>query len=274
MKTPSRFIAVFLIIVCIAAPVLADAGHVAEGIAFIDAGVERVIRRALGKPAGAITQLDMLNVTLFSVDKESDPPVRDLSDLKYCANLKSISIYNSQVTDISPIEGIESLEVFSGPEYPLDYSPLLKRKNLKSADLFYVDRDVFRRLVQSAERLYTIAITYSDITGGDLKLLEKHADTLHTLSLNYCLIGGDITFLESLKGLESLTLYNCAITNIDTLAGLTNLTECLDLRGNDIQDYSALRSLTGLKLAFLPYNAMSIIEQIKKALPQTEFITD
>lgn len=81
----------------------------------------------------------------------------------------------------------------------------------------------------------------SSITDADLQGLTSLSIYGGTYKQNY-----DLTGIEHLTGLTSLSLTNCGIDDISSLQGLTNLTS-LTLTDNHISDISALQNLTKLK---------------------------
>jgi internalin A len=79
----------------------------------------------------------------------------------------------------------------------------------------------------------------------------------------------DITSLQSLTNLTSLSLSNNQISDISFLQSLTNLTE-LDLRGNQISDITSLQSLTNLTELDLRGNQISDITSLQFLTHLTE----
>lgn len=88
----------------------------------------------------------------------------------------------------------------------------------------------------------------SSITDSDLQGLTNLSIYGSNYNQNY-----DLTGLEQLTGLTTLSLRNCKIDNISSLSNLTHLTS-LTLTDNHITDISPLSNLTGLKKLYLRGN--------------------
>lgn len=84
---------------------------------------------------------------------------------------------------------------------------------------------------------------------------------LKSLSLTYCEIE-DISPLKGLNNLEELMLYDDNITDVSPLRGLTNL-KFLELYGNQITDIGSLEGLINLKSLDLANNRITDITPLK-----------
>ena len=128
------------------------------------------------------------------------------------------------------------------------------------------------------------ATNYADIAGmTNLKSLTVHGAAsndfsfLTTLkSLEKLEISGvslssdDLTVIGSTTALTDLTLTDCSLSSIASLAGLHNLVT-LDLSGNSIRDLSALSNMQQLEQLHMSYNAINSIG-IVSTLPSLQVL--
>jgi Tol biopolymer transport system component len=123
--------------------------------AFADTALERVVRVALNKPAGTITQADLLSlkeldgsgsgiVDLRGIEQLSllatlllpDNRVEDLSPLASLKVLRSLDLDNNRVHDLLPLAQLSQLEVLILSRNQVqDLTPILGLANLRSVEL-------------------------------------------------------------------------------------------------------------------------------------------
>lgn len=100
----------------------------------------------------------------------------------------------------------------------------------------------------------------SNNTIKDISGIENLVN-LKSLTLTYCQIE-DISPLKGLNNLEELMLYDDNITDVSPLKGLTNL-KFLELYGNQITDIGSLKGLINLKSLDLANNRITDITPLK-----------
>ena len=77
---------------------------------FSDEKLEKQVRVELGKANGPLTKADLAMLeTLNANDRE----IESLSGLEYAVNLSSLSLYNNQISDVSPLASLTKLENLS-----------------------------------------------------------------------------------------------------------------------------------------------------------------
>ena len=168
----------------------------------------------------------------------------DLETLKQFTNLKWVFIGSNNLTDISILAEIPTLEGIEASDNEIsDISFIRNMKKLKYIYLVHnriSDISVFSELTTFKE----IWLSHNFITdisplAGNKKLVE--------LGLNGNNIG-DISVLSGMNKLEVLCLTDCGITDISPLSGCKSLND-LEIRGNNIADLSPLDGLNIEKLA-------------------------
>ena len=115
-----------------------------ESIVFNDAALEAKVRAAMNKPEGDITAgRSTKSVTELVLSNEwqpempEDQKIRDISALKYFANLIKLQLTFNAVTDISALSGLTQLKILDlGGNSVGDLSPLTKLTNLTDLSLF------------------------------------------------------------------------------------------------------------------------------------------
>jgi len=105
MKSQNRLLRLLCLLALLTGAPDSAAGQII--VEFPDPNLEAVIRDALGKPSGPIsdTHLAMLTGPLDA----SGAGISDLTGLEYCVNVTSLYLYDNQISDISPIGGLTQL---------------------------------------------------------------------------------------------------------------------------------------------------------------------
>ena len=177
--------------------------------------LQQAVREALEIPDEIPIHLgDMTGLhNLFLIEIEH--AVRSLKGLEYAVNLKVLVIDRSQVSDLTPLAGLEKLESLSIVKSEvLDLTPLVGLENLRVLKLY-------------DNRISDI----TPLTGlVNLERLELHDNQI-----------SDLTPLTGLVNLEVLQLHYNQISDITPIRSLTKL-ERLTIIGNPI-DYTQLGNL-------------------------------
>lgn len=199
-----------------------------------------------------------------------------VSDVSMILSLPSLRFFNASwgthITDISALSQTSNLTSFYLDREVADFSPLLNHKNMQSVHLAGVSRDMFASLIRAWPKLADLEVDKAPITGQDLYLLKDLA--MSVIQLNQCPIG-DIAALSTQTALDDLRLMYCGVTDVSPLADLTNITYCIDLRGNDIPDISPLLGLTDLKSLYVSSTGTYTLEALEALMPATRVsITD
>ena len=197
------------------------------------------------------TPADMLGLTFLDA---SGLGIADLTGLEYALNLRTFECTHSQISDLSPLAGLDKLENLAFNTNQIsDLSPLAGLSNLRSLNLH--DNEI------------------SDISAlaglSNLEMLDVHANQISDASAvsglssleTLILEGNQISDISPLSGLSNLRLLRLGINEISDLtplSGLSNL-ETLSIYANQISDVSPLPSLSSLKSLVLSGNQISDI---------------
>ena len=168
--------------------------------------------------------------------------------------MRSLSLANNQITDISPLSELVNLDILNlGINNITDISLLSELVNLK-------------QLYLGNNKIYDISPLSGLVYLGILDLNFNNITDISPLSTlvkleELRLWGNQITDISPLSGLvnlQGLFLVDNQITDISPLSNLTNLT-WLELSGNQITNVSPLSNLTGLTRLWLAENQISDI---------------
>lgn len=176
---------------------------------------------------------------------------KDIIILKELPNLKHLDVIASDIDDLTTIgelTQLEGLAVGGGKMFakPTDYSPL---KNLTKLKYFmgyglYNFNDM--TVLENADDLAHLELTYADIQTGFDVIREK--ENLLVLELYSC-TAEDFSPIGNCSKLKRLSLNK---TNVDDLSFLENLKELEYLNINDVkaEDYSVLLELPKLNTLY------------------------
>lgn len=173
-------------------------------VSFTDSVLETIVRTSIGKPSGDITVDDVKSVTRLDLSNEyqhyitDETVIKDINGLEYFTSLEILDLSSHQVSDITPLKGLQKLTYLILDDNPItDISPLSKLLNLKL-------------LVLSNCK----AVDYTPLANLiNLQYLKLDNSTLT-----------DITPLISLTNLTHLYLSGCSVINYLPLSDIyTNL---------------------------------------------------
>lgn len=266
------FLALVLVLaMCI--PVL-WAGAADNAVRFADPVLEAKVREQLGRPDGELTTEDVKNVENLNFGNEegSTDRITSLDGLEAFESLFSLSAYNNDIEDVSPLSGLKRLQYLDlGGNRISDLSPL-KDLNLVGVGL-WGNQITDLRPLQEMTGMENLSLDGNHIT--DLTPLFRMSRlTQLTLGDNEI---SDISPLANLKNLQYLNLGANQISDLRPLKGL-NLTELyiwwnqvsdltplkdmnsmerLDITNNPITDVAALSGMTNLKFLHLGGNGIA-----------------
>ena len=191
------------------------------------------------------------NLNLFYYNLDGEPcdntEVEDIARLK---RLKTISIQGNNITDVSFLKNMTSLEtlLYWGNSEQVDFTPIQHCENLK------------------------------EFCGGNFQLENlapfKECTSLTTLSLEYVesrFLENDVSYIndisdiKNLVNLEKLYIKGENITDISALKYCTKL-KTIDLYGTNAEDYSVLLELPNLE--YLGIDKGKLTESEIKALEE------
>jgi len=106
-----------------------------EPVVFNDPNLERVVRAALNKPTGVITNVDMAKLKVLKVINEN---INDLTGLEYAVNLDTLDLSSNKISDLTPLQNLiklATLILFNNELDNNDLPMLYQLDNLTSLNL-------------------------------------------------------------------------------------------------------------------------------------------
>jgi hypothetical protein len=193
----------------------------------------------------------------------------DIKDIIYLKNLRTLSIVNNNITDISFVQNLEKLEelnIANNPVIELYVTANLKKINLQNTDINDISPLCDCRFIED------ISIDYSNIDDlnpifelTELKRLFLYGTALpdeylpkisNLTNLRELVIFKentefDCNVVSNLKHLEELAIFRTNSINVDSLSNLTNLKSLsLELYPED-GDVSFLKNMDSLEVLSL-----------------------
>lgn len=133
----------------------------------------------------------------------------DLEDIKYCTNLTTMSLYNTQVTgDISALSNLTNLQnlILDNAQVSGDISAISKLTNIN------------------------VLLLDNDHISGDISAISNFTNAKF-ISLPNTQVSGDISAVSQLTALTTLGLSNTQVSgDIDSLVNLTKLKKLFELK--------------------------------------------
>ena len=215
----------------------------------------------------SIEELDIWGQDIWNGDY-TGVNVVNLYDLKYFANLKKLTIWRSDVRDLSPLyslTGLCELDFVQGYQDVTQFAGLTQLTGLNFM-CFYQDIDLSPIAELTNLESFGVQNAYAEYDQIiDLKPL------LGLTKLKNLSISGnfsDLSPLSQLTSLETLWIDSENIVDISPISSLTNLRTlrvmCESTRPVDIKGLQALAELAGLKRLILDYTAITYIPSLKK----------
>ncbi len=256
--------------------------------AFKDAYVESLVRSALGKPEGGVTQAELNTVTQLPgtsdwdgtvyVDDDSSTieasdlmmsyddnlNVQTLDDFVHMPNLERVNLcLLGHASDLSPLSGLTHLTIldlsYVGEDTPFtNLEALSGLTNLTYLNLYNCSLTDISAL-KTLTKLELLDVSSNGITDiGPLSGLT---------SLTALVLGGneftDLSPIGGLTNLRNLSIHNGNITDLSALEGLTALAH-IDLRSNKLATLDSLPALPNLVDLSVGENNLSDISQLSK----------
>lgn len=241
------------VVLILLASLLGRAGHAAAvEVVFPDSVLETDVREALGIPTGPITDADMASLeSLESGTLMSDTNgVSHLHGLEYGVNLTSLDLASAdfwyhRAVDLSPVAGLDKLEVLTLQGFEIGDCPSLAGLTGLASLVLSCSR------ISDLSRIGEIPnLEYLNVGGTDvidpstMAKLTNISELYLTWTPSGCF--HDLTPISGLTNLTALYAAEDQITDITPIAGLVNL-EVLDLSYNGLTDISPLVGMTKLK---------------------------
>lgn len=203
-------------------------------------------------PAIALQKLERLNLERSNVS--------NLSPLTGLKGLESLSIAESPVSDIEPIGRLMNLKRLSLRDCAIaDISPLARLDRLES---LYLERCPVDSLapLKKLEHLRFLSL-------GLLETSPSYEPLTGMVSLRKLQVTGqfpiDLSFVTSLKDLESLVITRSQISLLPSLAELQKL-ELVSFYGTNIENLEPLASCSNLKTLNLRRTKVSDVSQVAR----------
>ena len=216
-----------------------------------DLNLQTILRQALNKPTGPITDTELGSLT--SLDA-SESNIKNLTGLEYATNLHWLDLSANDIADISPLAkltGLRSLHLSFNPLDDLHALPNLTALQELSLSGIGLDDIGFLSSLTNIQHL--------DIKDNYIENIAPLAGlvNLTTLDLDSNLVA-DIRPIAGLANLTELHLFDNDVQNVTPLTGLTKL-DHLGLAWNNIANPSSLAGLTNLVYLDISHCAISDI---------------
>jgi internalin A len=199
----------------------------AEPIVFTDEAFEAKVRKAMSKPEGEITTAEAAAMTSLDLSNENfdkkDGDIKSILDIKYFTALEELDLSFNEITDLTPLAEIKSLQTlsFNGVS-ARDLAPLKGLTNMVCLVFCWNYNESMNFGFENLDAL------------SDMKNLE-HIDAKNAGIK-------DISGLANLSKLWDIQLCDNQITDITPLTNLSNLKIVL-LLNNPVKDYSPLKTV-------------------------------
>ena len=224
-----------------------------------DPNLAAAIRAKLG--VGTLTTHTMLALTDLSAGGYE---IEDLTGLEHAHNLRSLSLRDNNISDISPLAELKNKKLayltlsFNNIS---DISPLAE---LTKLDYLHLDNNNISDISPLAELKNVRQLLLHDNNISDISPLAG-LTRLETLGLQNNNIS-DVSPLTGLTQLRELRLTDNNISDLSPLAGLTQLQK-LSINSNNISDISPLAGLTKLQLS---WDILLYAKNLSELLPFAE----
>ena len=284
---------------------LSCSGPKPETVAFNDAALEAKIRAVMNRPEGGITaaeaeavdSFDFSNV--FQQDMPNEIIIKDISALKYFANLKELRLGHNAVADLSPLselKKLEVLEIYSNNSFS-DISPLSSLTDLSVLNLQYNQLQDISPLSELKNLTVLLlkgnAVTdYSPLKDNYPSLREKDFDMISIENVSdEPIVFADPNLESTVRRVlgiqdrpvtqkdayqvQSLSLGH-SIPSDEAFSDLTGLEyfvslEELSLDGNKITDLSPIGGMAKMKSLVIAFNDISDLSALS-GMPQLEVL--
>jgi Leucine rich repeat len=236
-------------------------------IVFKDADLDSAVRAALGKPTGAITPDDVVELTSLEA---SDRDISDLSGIECLTALELLQVSGSEIrnpiSDLGPLSYLTNLnwlDLSHDPVLDLDLSPLRYLDNL---GILYLDYVTLGDMTPLAELpgLRALSLTYSTL--DDPQSFAKIPDLEQLLAVG-CV--DDAALITKMTHLVHLELGNTTLANPSQLATLVNLVY-LDAFDMGLTNATPFASMPQLSYLNLNYNAITTLDGVEGLANLTE----
>jgi formylglycine-generating enzyme required for sulfatase activity len=247
------------------------AGALAQEISVPDPGLNAAIRDALHKPAGPLTQQDMLNVTNLNARQRN---VRSIVGLETARNLTSLDLSINLLTNFALPSTLTKLVSLDGSVNGL--TNCFIPNGMTNLASLILEGNSLRNLSLPADLR---GLTNLDLEGNELTSFNSLSNLTGLVSLdlgfnsftNFSLPAGltnlstfyfagnpltNVLFPPGLGGMTDLNLSQNLLTSFTLPVGMTNLLE-LELFFNQLTNVSLPTDLRNLEELNLDYNRLS-----------------
>ena len=229
------------------------------------AAIEIAIANA---PGTTITEAEMLRL----IDLEADEAgIQDLTGLEFATALEVLRLGSNQITDVSPLTGLENLTYLDLTRNQVsDVSFLIQHENLRWLDISHTQVSDVSPLagLKDLRRLHLRGTQISDLSSlaGLIKLTYLNFQADHSPTSSKV---SDLTPLAQLQNLTELRFSSSEVSDLTPLAQLQNLTE-LAISGSQLSDVSPLAGLVNLTELSLQDNLISDVSPLAGLVNLTE----
>lgn len=228
-----------------------------EPVTFTDSTMEAAIRGLIGADSDdTVYTNDLWDITEFTAPEG----VKDYSDLSLMPYLKTLSItgqYLDSLSCLSPLEGLQTLDL-TGCRFPSeDLSILAALPSLSSLTLADCSLSTIADLVDAPQ------LTYLDLNSNTIRNLEvlSPMTMLREINLDHNAVT-DLTALGSLGNLETLKVSYNSLTSLEPIGGCMKLTH-IEADHNQINTLRGLHTLPSLQHLSVDYNVLTNINRLE-----------
>ena len=290
-----KLVFVISVIIMTVALTLSVSAKSDDYVVFETDGLEEIVRETLNiKVNRRLRESDLLKVTELALSDtamladlndimyfknleklflDTQLDLKDLTGIENCAKLKELAIITSEVSDVSALSKIKTLEVFSVIYGSLeDITAVLTQPNLKSLTISNVPVDDIAAL-KGNKTLETLIFS-----GSELNNIDSLADikTLKSLTLYNVknIKTTDLAFIKD-KKLETLELVNMGLENniVNYIKNMQSL-KYLDLSENNITKTAPLYDLKNIEVILADNEFGFNINVVKNTIIHSELDID
>ena len=210
-----------------------------------DPNLRALIAEALGKSVNApITAEEMKRLNTLEVGDYHSPPrgIRDLTGLQYATNLARLVIWHNQVSDLSPLAGLNKLRVLYAHNNRIsDISPV---RGLTSLTELVFDRSQVSDISPVRGLTNLVHLEFDESPVSDISPV-RGLTNLRQLEIHHTLVS-DLSPIAGLTKLERIYCWDANISDLSPIAELKNLTY-LNFTNNRVTDIAPLARLVNLR---------------------------
>lgn len=258
---------------------------------FADSAVEKEVCRLLGKEQGTITEDDLKNITGIMligntpVDNWEDiiiqgkdieiygtgnvteyGHIKSLEDLSHMQHLHTAVLCNQNISDLSPLEGLNIKRLALHGNIISDITPLKSCPMLEQLYISYNPLDDFSP-ISDHKKLFKINAGATYIT--NLDGIAEIPD-IRELSISECPYLDDFSSIEKMNKLDYLSLHPAVPEAIEAISRTPSITRLYVWSTEDLETPQVFSELKGLTQLLMDSSGLTSLEGIENFPKLTE----